>query len=481
MGFIGIGQFSKYNIYILIGFLSEMFLDLMLGMNSSNKENPGKFFYFIPKFKYHSLIRSLLLFLSCLLGGIVLFILEKKNMNQKEGEITIGKNEKLRKKFLGEKNQNIYLGLFYMALLLSLNKIIKCFIDLFELYIGLWMFEIVYICILSYIILKTKINSHQKFAILFMVFPVLIVVIINYCLPISEKNCSIKDECNEISNKNTFETIKIRWGVYFIPLLIILNDLTNLLRDYSWVKSKYLMDIRSVPPFKIFLSIGIIGCTLVIILFAIFTNVPCNTYNNIILNEDGDYIYKDSRTKIDFLRELCKLKYYDKVKKKLYIYFDNFSVFIKDYGKDKESYLEIFLMMPLYLIICFILLFSHIMMIRHTDPNNILISKNLFYFFKRLINLIINKGNEKNSTFGYFLKFQIQELISIISNLIYIEVIELRFCKLDYQLKRNIKDRSDDDYSGKSNQLLNNETIRETQFFDEKHKEKEMQNLEKDE
>ena len=41
---------------------------------------------------------------------------------------------------------------------------------------------------------------------------------------------------------------------------------------------------------------------------------------------------------------------------------------------------------------------------------------------------------------------ELQEFIYIISNMIYIEIIELRFCNLDYDLKKNIKKRSDSEY-----------------------------------
>lgn len=458
MGFIGIGKCSKYNIYILIGFLSEFFLSSILGMNSSNKENQGKLFYFIPKFKNHCLIRNLIFFLSSLLGSVFTFFLEKKNLNIKEGEITIKKNEKLQKKLLGTKKQNIYLGLFLTGFFLSFNLLIKNFSDLLGQYIGLWMFEIVYICILSYILLNIKINRHKIVAILIMIIPVLILEIISFSLPSTKQNCE-QDECNQFSNTTSFEYIKIKWGVYFIPLIIIFNDLTNFFRDYSWVKAKYLMDIRSISPFKIFLAIGLIGSTLIVVLFSIFTNIPCNTYGNVILNEEGDYIYINSGSKIDFMKELCKLKYYDKDDKKLYIYFDNFSLFLEDYEKNTESYLEIFVVIPLYLIICFFLIFSHIMMIKHTDPNNILIAKNFFYFFKRIICFILNKGNEKYITYAQFFLLEFQEIISIISNMIYIEIIELKFCQLDFELKKNIKDRSDDDYAH-STELIRTETTK---------------------
>ena len=65
--------------------------------------------------------------------------------------------------------------------------------------------------------------------------------------------------------------------------------------------------------------------------------------------------------------------------------------------------------------------------------------KNLFIIF------FFIKCNEEYSTFGLFIIEEIQLLISIISNLVYIEIIELRFSNLDYDLKKNIVIRSDVD------------------------------------
>ena len=48
------------------------------------------------------------------------------------------------------------------------------------------------------------------------------------------------------------------------------------------------------------------------------------------------------------------------------------------------------------------------------------------------------------TNFSFFL-LELEELISIISNMIYIEVLELRFCGLDYELKKNITIRGLED------------------------------------
>ena len=63
------------------------------------------------------------------------------------------------------------------------------------------------------------------------------------------------------------------------------------MRDYGWVKSKYLMDIRTVPFHKILIFIGLIGFLLIIILFPIVSFIPCNTFINVNIN---NYTYVEN-------------------------------------------------------------------------------------------------------------------------------------------------------------------------------------------
>ena len=202
------------------------------------------------------------------------------------------------------------------------------------------------------------------------------------------------------------------------------------------------MDVRSFSPYKIFITIGTIGFIFIIIFFSIFTNVPCKTFNNI--NKIGDdYVNKDTGEKLKLYKEYCSLEDYDENTKTLYLLYDSFSLITQEYSNtDKENMLEIFLIIPLLFIFNLVNEVSRLMMVRYTDPNNILIYKNFYYFVKRIIQIIINKGDEQYITYIQFFTLEIEELISIVSNMIYIEVLELKFCGLDYELKKNITQRS---------------------------------------
>ena len=83
------------------------------------------------------------------------------------------------------------------------------------------------------------------------------------------------------------------------------------------------------------------------------------------------------------------------------------------------------------------------MMIKYTDANNILIAKNIYHFTKRIIVMIVNKGDKKYLKYLNFFILEFESLLTAISNMIYIEVLELKFCGLDYELKKNISQRRD--------------------------------------
>ena len=78
--------------------------------------------------------------------------------------------------------------------------------------------------------------------------------------------------------------------------------------------------------------------------------------------------------------------------------------------------------------------------------------------------MIINQGDEQYQTYLQFFILEFEDFASIIGNMIYIEVLELNFCKLDYDLKKNIAKRGNNDFeqnmlieSDKSSQILDDD------------------------
>ena len=441
-----IGKLNKYYIYIIISFFCEFFLGLIFGLNNDNKDYPIRLFSFKPKLRKHNLLENFLRIAAIFFGGIILYIYERKNEVIKKDIVLnddILEDDTLNEfeKDLNDKNKKtVILNLLIIGVLFSLYIILKDFINTMHTYVGFWSWEILYICIISRLIFKIKISKHKKLA-MFVMIGITAFEIIEYCFPKTKH----ENPSNELTDKSVFDKIKIKFGTYIIPILFLVNELKHVQRDYCWIRSKYLMDIRLYSPSKIFLAIGTCGFIFIIIFFSICTYVPCNSFNN-INKINNTYINISDSNPLKLYLEYCEVVDYDENTKTLKLFYDSIKVISNEYSNtDKENMLEIFLVIPLYFIFNLINEVSRLLLVRYTDSNNILIYKNLFYFINRIVVIIVNKGDQKYLTYPQFFLLQFEEVVSILSNLIYIEVLELRFCKLDYELKKNIEIRSQND------------------------------------
>ena len=205
------------------------------------------------------------------------------------------------------------------------------------------------------------------------------------------------------------------------------------------------MDIKSLSPYKIFFAISSFGFIFVIILFSIFSFIPCKTFNNI--NKKGNnFFYNNTTELLKLYKEYCSLIDYNENTKTLYLFYDNIKLISKEYSNiDKDNMLEIFLLIPLLFIFYTINEVSCLMLIKYIDPTIILIYRYFYYFLLRIITYIINEGDEKYITITIFILYELEQLAGFISGLIYLEAIELKFCGLDYELKENIDRRSTED------------------------------------
>ena len=348
----------------------------------------------------------------------------------------------MKTNILGENSESITFNLIQVGILFPLFLFLEGLISLAHNNMGLWTLEILNIGIISYLMFKNKIYKHRKFAIYIMLI-VTIITIVEFFIP-STKHVNLAN-MNELTDKNAFEVAIIKYGAYSIPILLIANELRYCLRDYCWLKMKYLMDIKSFYSYKIYLTIGSIGIIFEIILFSIFSFVPCKTFNNI--NERGDnYYYYNESEPLKLYLEYCSLKDYDENKKTLYLFYDSIKLISKEYSNtDKNNMLEIFLLIPLLFLFYLIKQVSRLIIIRYLDPNNILIYRYFFYFSKNIIQIILNEGDEQYMRHEKFVLIEIENFAGIISGLIYIEIIVLKFCKLDYELRKNIEKRGNED------------------------------------
>jgi hypothetical protein len=247
--------------------------------------------------------------------------------------------------------------------------------------------------------------------------PITILLIISTVLPYSYHQ--LPEEKSE--DLNAYEEIEAITGskTYFIPISLLFITVTIFL-SYSRVKSKVLMDLRYLSPYLIVFYIGIFGSILIFIMLVLISIFKCS----------------------DGIADFCMIK--DLNDEKI-LYIDNAIIYFRELGESgKRMYIEIFLVIPFYLIIKFFEFTCEILVIYYFNPNYVLVRDNLYYGIIRLIFIIVNnKTFEQDISLTQFIILETSEILSIFAYGIYLEIIELRFCKLDRYLKRNIIKRSE--------------------------------------
>jgi len=454
MSFIGIGKLTKYHIYIIVSIICQLISDYSMGLNKLKKPEVPEIFKYFARLNNHFLVQNAIIFLGLLIGGIILYIISKICIYNKDRTFTMVEAQKKREEILGGKYiESNNVGLFLVSIFIALSKIQNPLLNQFHIENVSWILELIILLILSHFILKTKIGNHHIFAI-FVALPLLIFQFIGFFLPFSKHDCQdiSPEECKEkyLNDNNFFESIWIKYGklIYiFGPLFIIII----ILKDYGWIKSKYLMDIRGIEPSIILMFTGVIGLIFVLILLYLATLFPCNTIENVtstIINDTSVYLLNN--TKINLTREICNVTEYENDTKQLHFYYDNFISFINYYKENISNIkgkMEL-LVISIYFVMNLVINISNIMLIRYLEPNIIFIYFNVVYFIEELIfYFFIIKGDEEYITFIQFILTELKNIFSFIGTIIYIEIIELRFCNLDYDLRKNIKSRGEVDSS----------------------------------
>ena len=484
MAFIGCGTWSKYYIYIFLLVLCRFICDYLEGFNQKeyyNKPDKESFIEFGSIFSYHPLFRDFMYFLGAIIVGVILYIIFLKNEEDKDSrKLSLKKFTIIKRTLLGiDDGTNIYIILI-IASIYSANIMIRTFLMSLKFDAGFWTLEILFVIFLSIKILKIKFGNHQKVTIFILSIILFSVQIVNSFLMMTDHNCKEK-ECEKeyITDNNMWIFMYKKFGnVGWIIFILLLYISDFIMRDYSWVRLKYLLDAKSVPTFKVMLFIGIAGCVLVIICLSIVTNVPCNYLENIIkikVDNEYKYQYEDTDNFVEFEYQLCGVTLYDEKSKKLTFYYDNFFIFISDYTNSTREGLEIFILV-FYFIINVTINFTHAMILKHLDPNAMLVNINFNYFLSRLITYIMNKGSKEFMTVELFILLELCEVLAIIAYMIYIELIELKFCKLDYHLKKNIELRSEEEVSMNKEILL-----KEVEYDDDPNEQNKNNNKKEDE
>ena len=300
-------------------------------------------------------------------------------------------------------------------------------------------------------------------------------------LNLTKLNETISDSVRKV-NKEGVKACKNMYNIFllddYFEYLIILSGIGYLLglflHSFSAIKFKYYIDIKFISPYLIIFLIGLFGFILNIILLLLSSFISCG--------------------KNYYIANFCHLiKYeYDSIKQTAVIkdtYFDNFFYYIfklketfhplkNEYNngyirQTKDGILEIIFSILFLPILGFFKTIYDLNIIKELGVFHLLIPEAIYQLLKDLIIMIykLAKGIIDKSQITQFILMGISNSFAILGFGIYLELIEIRCCGFDENIKQNIiyrsiidqKDTNEESYN--NNRLSDDREVTEKNFY----------------
>ena len=414
--FVSIGEVNKSLLFILYMSVSNVFnsyiygftyiecfypmniyKSLYQGIIDENKEDFPRHRVFDPFFSYIGII-----FIS------LIFVNEKRvNDKEKKSQIILYENiNRLYTKFINERKKSYlknWRGLFYYVLIIMLwiieENLLLIYVDIFQ-DLDFWFFELIFVSFIFSKFFSTKILSHQKLG-------MAISIIVGSSLKIYSIGLSL--------NSGTFYS-KNKFLIFFVIFYFLLI----ILRSYVNTEVKIFLDLKYISLRTLLISYGIAGAILCLIAGIFTSNVTC----------------------YEILRNyVCKIEYDGK------LYYDEYH----NYYESGKNMLVRLIVIFLGIISFFFEKYFYTLIIKFYTPIHVILSFPIQFFIEKTFLLIftaiffIKDLFSKENQLQKFLMDESGDIVSIIGFLIYLEILELNFCNLNYNLKKNIIKRGENE------------------------------------
>ena len=403
--FIGFGKLSSIHLYLLYNFIFKFLSDFILSFSLIKGNVKYGIFLFQPELNSHTLIKCFYKYIGFIIFGIIFLNCQKYNKNNKS---TQKSKELIYNNKMDDYNASIIhlfiIGILYVCFSIFMN--VAYSIGLYDF--DLWPFNIIFTILFMLYYFSIHIYNHQKYSLLFIVSIDLILLILATFFP---------------TNDNSYNIIKILFNDKLFSIAVFLIFILNgCIISYSRVLVKVILEYNFISRYSIITLIGIFGFILTSILIAITSKFKCGSSERyeIICNIYERYNQDNTTPKNT--------------------YYDSIPILFKNLKNEKELYfwVEVIIIYPLYLIIRFMELNYELLTIYYLNPIYVLISDSFYYGLISLLSFLLNyKGNNTKSILCL-----IANIISFTGYSIYVEIIELKFCKLSKNLRKNIIERS---------------------------------------
>ena len=279
-----------------------------------------------------------------------------------------------------------------------------------------WMFEIYFIYIVSSKIMGYPAYKHQKLSVYIVVILCTIMKTITFIMIYID------------SSKRIYKTYPI-----FIPIGLIVFLFLTYLRAHASCKIKALMDLKYISSNKLLIIYGLMGTIICCLVCIMTTFLPCG--DSVISFDEMIKICKYNRTINDG-------EYNENV---IYYYYDSFISHSENlFNKSGLDLFKNICLIIMKIIVIYLVNLLSILIIKYLNPLFFVVARFIYYFLVEFMNAIISLSKKESLEEGDYLDF-FSELFAIFGILVYTELIELNFCDLNFNLKKNIILRSKED------------------------------------
>lgn len=328
---------------------------------------------------------------------------EKKEKKDSDSEYLLHSGDNTDKLSYKNIQKSVILNVFFIVLV-ELFTYIMASLQFFVLYF--WSLEILGYSLINSKLSNSKIYRHQWVSIIF---------IIIFCTSIQIAIMIITFQTENYKNSLLYGNSSLIALGFFSMLIVLFGEVFFLSR------AKYFFDMKYVSVSRYLFFYGSVGLIVSLICGIISTFIPCfyekpnNIVEAICFSEDID---------------------------KKYRYFDSFYLYFKELYNN--GFVKKLFILILRMIIIPIIDWLCCLIYKNLTPIHFFFGKHIIDIFILILNLIddsINKVEDQE----IFVKSSILDIISvifyIIGVIVYLEMVELKFCELNHDVKKNIINR----------------------------------------
>ena len=425
--YVSCGEFNKHIKYILFSVFFSCLSTTLFGYGYCNESHSLNIAQVYPdetgitqvSLSKHIIIHNIYRNFILLIVSIILYNYElysTKSSRIEEEVKNIGVEliyENTEKKM--EKDSLLYIIIIFI--LFNFHDILTIFYFTFDLsYLDLFILELPLFSYFNYKLLNNKIYSHHKCSLFLSISVCLTTKILSLFV------YAFSDDFKDlIYNKHRF--------LYFVGIISYLVII--ILRSYCVTVIKIFLDVRYISQNKLLIIHGFIVIIINLIIMFISSYNKCTTIDNIDIH-------------------LCNVV--EDISNRNETYFENYFFYYKtlndseNVGRYYEIIIEVFNTLIGSLAHCGYIYF-YFLVIKYLTTFHIIFQSFTYSFAVRVLQIIVSiftssYSNQYSFNVLTFIIGLISDSCAALCIFIYLEIIELNFCTFNYNLRRNIRDRS---------------------------------------